>query len=748
MASCPFNSPHRLFEDLAAIRSAASDPETEAGSRCPFDKTLNGFVVTRYDDIVHVLDQPELFSSRPTVPDFPPPVAPLFAGRVPSKGTLLGWDNPDHDRLRRSVSSFFVPRRLAQFEPLMRAKAHELIDGFIASGSVDVKSAFALPLPLQMVVTIAGLDPDRWEWIGRGLALFGGITEAGNASIQEKVQNVLDLHDYVATVIQERKTDRRNDLISHIWNERDAGVVEMTDFEHLAMIPGLLLAGHETTTNVLSMALAHLLHRGLWETVTRDEQSITAAIEELLRYESAITGMPREVTQKTEISGQTFEAGDRLFVAYNSGSRDPTYFSDPATLDIDRKPKTQHLGFGRGIHACLGAPFARLLLRTEFAVIRERIPNLRLVTKYEEVPYGRVHEARGVREVQIAWDPPAVVPAAVSGPRRDVVAATKPSRSSEIQARVQSVSPIADGILQFSFSASPGRSLPSWTPGAHIDIPVGNLGYRQYSLCSSQNEPDVWQIAVLKEEHGLGGSKFLHETVSVGKQLAIRGPRNHFAFSPARHHVFIAGGIGITPIRPMLEAAKQCGSHYRLVYLGKSRSTMAYWDELARDHPTTIWAKDEQGARFDLHTVLSHSVCAETDDMKVYCCGPESLVTALEEHCAAAGLPTGALRVERFASTTRGGDRPKTAFDVLLERSGRRLHVPKDRSVLEVLRDNGVDIMSTCSKGVCGTCEVGVVDCQPDHRDAVLSDLEKAENQTMMTCVSRCLGRELVLDLW
>lgn len=381
--ACPFSDSRRLFVDLASSRDSEG---------FQFSETLGGYVVSRYDDIVSVLDRPELFSSRPTVPEFPPMVRDLFANKVPDKGTLLAHDNPDHDRLRKSVASFFVPRRLERFEPMLRAAAHDQIDKFVDSGSVEIKSQFAVPVPLRCIVVVAGLDPARWEWIGRCLALFGGITKSGEElSIQQRVQDVLDLHAYIAGVIEDRRNHRKDDLISHIWNERDAGVVELTDFEHLSMIPGLLLAGHETTTNVLSMGMAHLLHHGLWERASESDATRSAAIEELLRYESAITGMPRLVTTETKFGAMTLQPGDKLFVAYNSGSRDSTKFENPDEIDIDRHSKTQHLGFGRGVHACLGAPFARLLLRTELKVLRERLPQLKRETPYEEIKYSEVH---------------------------------------------------------------------------------------------------------------------------------------------------------------------------------------------------------------------------------------------------------------------------------------------------------------------------------------------------------------------
>ncbi|KAF5505432.1 Carnitine monooxygenase reductase subunit [Colletotrichum siamense] len=733
--ACPFSDSRRLFVDLASSRDSEG---------FQFSEKLGGYVVSRYDDIVSVLDRPELFSSRPTVPEFPPMVRDLFANKVPDKGTLLAHDNPDHDRLRKSVASFFVPRRLERFEPMLRAAAHDQIDKFVDSGSVEIKSQFALPVPLRCIVVVAVLDPARWEWIGRCLALFGGITKSEEElSIQQRVQDVLDLHTYIAGVIEDRRNDRKDDLISHIWNERDAGVVELTDFEHLSMIPGLLLAGHETTTNVLSMGMAHLLHHGLWERVSESDATRSAAIEELLRYESAITGMPRLVTTETKFGAMTLQPGDKLFVAYNSGSRDSTKFENPDEIDIDRHSKTQHLGFGRGVHACLGAPFARLLLRTELKVLRERLPQLELETPYEEIKYSEVHEGRGPEAVRISWDPPTHHDI---GSRVQSNSATKmAARPHDQKMTVSEICQVATDVMQITLRLIVGSGTPRWAPGAHIDVKAGPFGFRQYSICSSPDDRDSLAFAVLKT-NDTGASHFIHNSVKQNLELTVRGPRNNFSFeSGSRRTVFVAGGIGITPIKPMAAEAKARGEDYTIIYLGRKRDSMAFVEAMTGKHANRCitWVTEEHcGQRFDVSKYIRS---LDTEGLRVYCCGPEALLRDIENSLNNA--PPDVLRLERFAMPSDSGTE-NTAFDVVLSRSGKVLRVPEDKSILDVINDAGAGVMSTCNKGLCGTCEVRVLDGLPEHRDAVLTPAERAEGTTIMTCVSRCRGSKLVLDLW
>lgn len=728
---CPFSNPRQVFNDLREARQAEG---------LTYSEVLNGWVVACYDDIVQALHQPDLYSSEATIPQMRSPYREMFEGHVPTRGTLLGINNPDHDRLRLSVSSFFVPRRLKRFAPLIRREANLLIDKFIANGQTNLKASFALPLPLKLITTIVGLDPERFIWVGESLAFFGGHPDLAYGTRDEQAQRLLELHAYVSQVIEERRTTRKDDLISHVWNVRDSGEVEMTDFEMLSMFPGLILAGHETTTNLLCTGLSHLLHSGQYDAAQTDDESRARAIEELLRYESAIMGMRRRVTASAVLAGTELHPGDEIFLAYASGSRDEKHFSQSDKLDINRPIRDQHLGFGRGIHACLGAPLARLLLGIELSVIKDRLPYLRLAVPYEELEYLPVSEGRGIRALPVAWD---VVPTTMQ-PKEAERAASRSVVQTELQIVVESKTKVAEDVVMLTLSAEDGGSLPAWSPGAHIDVAINEKTYRQYSLCGDPAKPQTWQIAVLREPESRGGSLFLHDTVQAGDILLARGPRNHFSLQPSRRrYIFIAGGIGITPIKPMLAAAAEAGSDWKLIYLGRTRSSMAFLDELsAYGERVTIWPRNEHPKPFDLSFLSQEN----PDELLIYCCGPERLLDAVETACASHPIDT--LRVERFA--------PQASLDLasvnleielVLEKSGLTLIVPPDRTILEVVNEAGAGVVSTCQEGTCGTCEVKVIEGEPEHRDSVLTASERAANEFIMICVSRCRGKRLVLDL-
>ncbi|MEV5436925.1 PDR/VanB family oxidoreductase [Streptomyces sp. NPDC052682] len=296
---------------------------------------------------------------------------------------------------------------------------------------------------------------------------------------------------------------------------------------------------------------------------------------------------------------------------------------------------------------------------------------------------------------------------------------------------------VADGVLALTLRHPLGEELPLWEPGAHIDVVLGPGLERQYSLCGDPADRSAWRIAVLREPAGRGGSAYVHEQVGQGDKVRVRGPRNHFRLEPAPRYRFVAGGIGITPILPMLAAAEAAGAQWTLLYGGRTRRSMAFTGELARyGDRVTIAPQDETGL-LELGPVLDDV----PDGTLVYCCGPGPLLDAVEGRCRA-----GALRVERFQPKEQPAGQD-TQFEVELARSGRTVTVPPGVSVLDAVLGAGVEVLYSCTEGTCGTCETDVLQGDPDHRDAVLTPEERESGETMMICVSRCRGKRLVLDL-
>lgn len=300
----------------------------------------------------------------------------------------------------------------------------------------------------------------------------------------------------------------------------------------------------------------------------------------------------------------------------------------------------------------------------------------------------------------------------------------------------------ADGVVALILARPDGGPLPPWEPGAHIDLCLGEGLTRQFSLCGDPSDAHRWRVAVLREAGGNGGSAHVHEKLPEGGRVRIRGPRNHFPLQPAARHLFVAGGIGITPILPMVRAADAAGAEWRLLYGGRSRRSMAFVDELAGYGPgrVRLVPQDEEGLP-DLAGFLAEP----RPGTLVHCCGPEPLLAAVEEQCRA--WPPGTLRTERFRPRSDVPDDSGKPFEAELRRSGKTVTVQPDESVLEAVRAAGVEALSSCEEGTCGTCETDVLEGVPLHRDSVLTEEEKAACDTMMICVSRACSSRLVLDL-
>ncbi|UQA91159.1 PDR/VanB family oxidoreductase [Streptomyces halobius] len=312
---------------------------------------------------------------------------------------------------------------------------------------------------------------------------------------------------------------------------------------------------------------------------------------------------------------------------------------------------------------------------------------------------------------------------------------------------VEELRRVADGVVAVRLSAPDGGLLPAWQPGAHIELVLPSGTIRPYSLCGDPADRRSYRIGVLRVPQGRGGSAEVHE-LSPGREIAVRGPRNRFPLVLADHYLFIVGGIGITPILPMVRAVAAAGQEWHLLYGGRTRATMAFADELLAlgGDRVRLVPEDTDGLP-DLAAALGDT----PPGAAVYACGPEQLLAAVEK-TVAADFPDRHLHTERFAAARTavhetGVPAPATEFRVELRRSGRRLPVPADRSLLEVIRDAVPDVPSSCEGGFCGTCELRVLDGAPDHRDTVLPPGERDRRDVVYPCVSRARSRILTVDL-
>ena len=308
-----------------------------------------------------------------------------------------------------------------------------------------------------------------------------------------------------------------------------------------------------------------------------------------------------------------------------------------------------------------------------------------------------------------------------------------------MQLRIKSATWEVPDIVSYELRDPDGGELPPFTAGAHIDLTLPNGLIRSYSLINPQSERLRYVIAVQKDRASRGGSKWVHENFRVGDLVTIAGPRNNFALDEsARASLFIAGGIGITPILSMIARLSALGRPWELVYCARTRAAAAFADTL-QGNVRFNFDQEPGGCLPDIAAL----VAAAPPEAHLYCCGPLPMLAAFES--ATAHVPRERVHVEYF--TAREPAAVEGGFKVVLAKSGREFVVPPGKTILDTLLEAGLDIPYSCTEGVCGTCETKVLEGIPDHRDLILTEEERAAGKTMMICCSGAKTEKLVLDL-
>jgi ferredoxin-NADP reductase len=312
--------------------------------------------------------------------------------------------------------------------------------------------------------------------------------------------------------------------------------------------------------------------------------------------------------------------------------------------------------------------------------------------------------------------------------------------------RVHRATHAAEGVITLDLVDPDGRELAPWAPGAHLELSLPSGLRRHYSLCGPPDDRLTYTVAVLRVADSKGGSREIHDTGLVGQVLEVRGPRNNFALTPADRYLFLAGGIGITPIVAMARDVRGTAADWRLVYGGRSRPSMAFHDELnALDAVRVELVPEDERGFPDFKAAIS----TVTSGTAIYACGPPPMLQAVEDLCRDLGH-SDTLHIERFTGRGDGPAMPgdgSTGFEVELRRSGIVLDVPDDRTLIDVVRDVVPNVAYSCLEGICGSCETRVLEGEPEHHDEVLSDDERAAGDVMMICVGRSCSPRLVLDL-
>lgn len=329
----------------------------------------------------------------------------------------------------------------------------------------------------------------------------------------------------------------------------------------------------------------------------------------------------------------------------------------------------------------------------------------------------------------------------------DGLTGSKSAMHSSAQTLVVEVADVraeARDVMALELRAPGGGQLPPFEPGSHLDVHLPNGIVRQYSLTNDWRERDRYVIGVGRAADSRGGSSHIHSNIRAGAQLKISAPRNNFPLAgDAASYLFIAGGIGVTPIMAMVRWCVAKRKPWRLIYAARSRQRAAFYEELCElgEGRTDFHFDDERGQVLD----AARAISSRTEGEHIYCCGPGVLMNAVKD--LTADFPGGMVHFEWFTAPESDEPKESNSFTVRLERSGTEFEVPEQKSILEVLEEHGFEIPFSCREGLCGTCVTNVCSGEPDHRDYVLSDEERASGKMMTICCSRSKSPFLTLDL-
>lgn len=680
------------------------------------------YALPNYREVSEVLRQPLRYSNARGV-------SPLQKVNDILVGSTLNSDPPAHDRTRAITSEPLLPGALKDVEGRIHDAADGLVDTLCQRGEFDAVADFARFLPVTIVAELVGLptavdSAQMLKWASATFNLFGTENERTRAAYED----LKDLRDFL------QEYGRPEKLKEGGWARRifEIGPERGISFETCAQLMRDYINPSLDTTISVSGQLIRLFaeNPGEWQKLRENPALIANAVEEAVRVAAPVRGWTRYVAEESILAGHVLPEGSRVLVMFASANRDPAKFPDPARFDVTRDVH-DHVGFGQGVHMCMGMHLARLEMQSLVRALRRRVSSFELTAEpeialnnsiraYASLPV-RVHLAAEVldeethAEVEDPW----------------------------LELTVTKREDVATDIIGLELQSKDRAPLPAYAAGAHLDVHVQSGLIRQYSLTGDPADSSKYRLGILLDPKSRGGSSAIHARISQGDVIRVGRPRNNFPLkNDVSHTILFAGGIGITPMLSMAYALEAAGASWELHYCGRTPDRLAFRDELARfagkvHLHVDSGPKDQQ---LDINSVLSDP----TSDRHLYVCGPNGfmdfVVRSAEEH----GWSKDTVHLERFGAEVNTDGAP---FTVVARKSGKTFEVRPGETIANRLEENGIAVQVSCQSGVCGTCLTKVLEGMPDHRDLVQTDLEKASNLQITVCCSRSKTKTLVLEV-
>jgi len=372
-----------------------------------FSPVLNAYLVSRFEDLRWILSQPDLFSSKDTITPIatlcPQALAELSKG-YPAVPTFVNSDNPDHMRFHEPLQKAFSPGRIRALEPFLRQRISEVLDSLSDDGHAEIISQFAYPLPLEVILKMLGIPKEEMaqvkQWCDDWVALI--VAPLPEDSQVLCARSVVSLHNYLIDIVRQRQRMPQADVITSLIETVLPEQKPLSDAELIMTIMSLVVAGHETVSRMIGNGLVLLLEDSQrWQKLCEHPEDIPVVIEEIIRFHGPIRGIMRTMTRPATVGGLSLPAETKLFLIHGSANRDEEHFSDADQFQMQRKPN-HHLGFGHGVHSCVGAPLARMEGRLMFEALTRRFPDLRLVPE-QQLTHSRDIINYGYQRVEVVW---------------------------------------------------------------------------------------------------------------------------------------------------------------------------------------------------------------------------------------------------------------------------------------------------------------------------------------------------------
>lgn len=683
------------------------------------------YALPRYAEVASVLRQPKRFISSRGV-SLNERTNRLLVG------STLNSDPPEHDATRAITSEPLLPGALEAIAPRIRRAAEGLVAELARRGRFDAVADFAQYLPVTIVAELVGL-PDQARakmltWASATFNLFGPENERAKAAFD-------DLRDLKAFLDEYGTPDK---LKPGGWAQRifSVGAERGIPFETCAqLMRDYINPSLDTTISSTGQAIKFFADApDQWALVRARPELIPNAVEEVVRLASPIRAFTRFVAEDSEVAGVPIPAGARVMVMYASANRDERKFADPDRFDVTRDVH-DHLGFGSGVHMCMGMHLARLEI---VSLLQSLARHVKTIALDGEPVVAMNNTIRAYASLPVVVEADEAL-----GDTAGTETAPAAQDSETLTVRVAARSPAAQDIVAIELEGADGAPLPRFEPGAHVDVHLPGGLLRQYSLSNDPAAHGRYRLGVLLDPNSRGGSAAVHAGVQVGQVMQIGRPRNNFPLRlDASHTVLFAGGIGITPILAMAHALQAAGRSFELHYCGRSAARLAFLGELDRFGPRVQVHLDDGPAA--QHLDLDRVLAKPAPERHLYVCGPNGFMDFVTHAAQRLGWNEETVHLERFGAEVNTDGAP---FTVVAARSKVTFDVQPGQRIAEKLIEHGVAVSMSCQSGVCGTCITRVIDGMPDHRDHVQTASEKASNRTITVCCSRSKTRRLVLDI-